>query len=537
VFMPEVGEEVGICVIKRKNMTIFRLGARLFHVKDVPLTSPPLVAKYFSPHLCIADHDLNSVVSLLDSSLYQVLPVAQVPPEERTFQPRPSIACVQANEFLITSCTSNDGTTMGIFINGDGDPQQERGMIEWESHPRSIVVEPPYIVSLLRNQTVQVHSLDPLELIQTIALPASVEARSLSRSPTGFLVPATERDEHLRKVMVTLLPPKPASPLSPLPLPSSTSTDGSFADPATQHSISSLEPTTLVSFADPPSGSGLTPPSSPRRSYNSTRTSSSSFSYNRSSLPSISSETSHILLTSPSSIHALAPTPPLTLALQSLSSSSSALSDALAPLLLSAAMSTSGEQDGDAIKFVHQKVFLRALREARFGEEQAEIWDFGGGDVRLLIRLFPELRGVLELELEIGGEYGAGGGGGDELEVETEEGLRGEWEHLWNIEDISKHLHSTVFSEIRHRLYLVDESHRSSALYCLSPQSRKTSNETTRLTSSQTSLLRPRPSSSRMSFSPKLARCSASSSSKNARSGSEGRRTSTGRRRRRSWIW
>jgi hypothetical protein len=341
---------------------------------------------------------------------------------------------------------------MGIFINGDGDPQQERGMIEWESHPRSIVVEPPYIVSLLRNQTVQVHSLDPLELIQTIALPASVEARSLSRSPTGFLVPATERDEHLRKVMVTLLPPKPASPLSPLsplPLPSSTSTDGSFADPATQHSISSLEPTTLVSFADPPSGSGLTPPSSPRRSYNSTRTSSSSFSYNRSSLPSISSETSHILLTSPSSIHALAPTPPLTLALQSLSSSSSALSDALAPLLLSAAMSTSGEQDGDAIKFVHQKVFLRALREARFGEEQAEIWDFGGGDVRLLIRLFPELRGVLELELEIGGEYGAGGGGGDELEVETEEGLRGEWEHLWNIEDISKHLHSTVFSEIR----------------------------------------------------------------------------------------
>lgn len=85
------------------------------------------------------------------------------------------------------------------------------------------------------------------------------------------------------------------------------------------------------------------------------------------------------------------------------------------------------------MKFIHQKVFLRGLKEARFGGEQGEIWEFGGGDVRLLVRLFPELNGVLELEKE------DGEGGEDAiLEVEVEEGLKEEWEGFWNVEEISQ---------------------------------------------------------------------------------------------------
>lgn len=93
----------------------------------------------------------------------------------------------------------------------------------------------------------------------------------------------------------------------------------------------------------------------------------------------------------------------------------------------------------EAVKFIHQKVFLRGLKEARFGGEQGEIWEFGGGDVRLLVRLFPELNGVLELEKENGEHEET-----DVLEVEVEEGLKEEWEGFWNVEEISESRFGTL---------------------------------------------------------------------------------------------
>lgn len=221
-------------------------------------------------------------------------------------------------------------------------------------------------------------------------------------------------------VPLTRPPPPSSFPLPP-------SVPGSPTDPPE---------TTISASLDPPSGSGLTPPASPRQSYNSTRTSSSSFDFRLASDTSpASSQLSHILVLSPSSIFAVTPTPPLTLALQALSSNASALSDALAPLLLSASVQEDGAQDEEAVKFVHQKVFLRGLKEARFNDEQGEIWSFAGGDVRLLVRLFPELRGVLEIDRD---ETGAAADVPVVVEIEVEEGLREEWDGFWDIEDISQ---------------------------------------------------------------------------------------------------
>ncbi|KAL7416423.1 hypothetical protein BDY24DRAFT_233923 [Mrakia frigida] len=429
------GDEVGICVIKRRGISVYRLGSRLFSVKEIPLPSPPLLARYYSPTMCIADLETYSFVSIPDSTLSPVMPISQVQPN---FVPKPCIAVVQVDEFLATSCTSPEGAGMGVFLNGEGDPV--RGTIQWDSFPKSVVIQPPYIISLLRNQTIQIHSLLTLDVLQLIHLPPSLEARSLFRSPTGFVVPSPERDALLHKVLVPLL--RPRQPDS-FPLPDSLPTSPSVS---TNNLNNTSEANTVpTAFIDPPSGSGLTPPSSPRRSYNSTRTSSSSFSYNASTSSSppsnpSSSQRSNVLILSPSSIHALTPTPPLTLALQALSSSSSAnasssgdstLSNALAPLLLAASISEDGAQDVEAVKFVHQKVFLKGLKEARFGGEQADIWEMGGGDVRLVVRLFGELRAVLELEKE--------GGEGEEnamLEVEVEEGLKEEWSGFWDVEEM-----------------------------------------------------------------------------------------------------
>lgn len=267
-------------------------------------------------------------------------------------------------------------------------------------------------------------------------MPPGTDARTLARAPSGFQVPASERDALLTKVLIPLLPP-PALP----PSPPEVIVDAEATPRPTNEAL-------VTSSFDPPSGSGLTPPSSPRRSYNSNRTSGSSFSFAQSSLNDggeRSFQLSHILLVSPSSTHSLTPIAPVSLAIRSLSSSPSALSDALAPLVLAA--SVSGEQDVAALRFIHQKVFLRALKEARFGAEQGEIWAFSGGDVRLLVRLFAELREVLELERnksEAAEEWRKQ----DRLEVEVEEGLKEEWEGLWDLEEISQSLLDSLFKSL-----------------------------------------------------------------------------------------
>lgn len=125
--------------------------------------------------------------------------------------------------------------------------------------------------------------------------------------------------------------------------------------------------------------------------------------------------------------------------------------------------------------FVHQKVFLKGLKEARFGGEQAEIWEMGGGDVRLVVRLFGELRGVLELEKEDGeGEENA------MLEVEVEEGLKEEWSGFWDVEEMGESQRRVFFISP-----LLTAVSISISIWVVS-QSKRTSEGTITLTSNRT---------------------------------------------------
>lgn len=283
------------------------------------------------------------------------------------------------------------------------------------------VVQPPYIIGLLRSGAIQVHSLLTLESLQVIPAPANIDPRQLSLSQTGFSVPARDRDVQLRKVSIPL-----------------------FRSEAAPEEAGVVKE--LGGF-DEPSGSGLTPPSSPvqgRPSFNSSaRPSSSSY---RSLPPSPANQLSQVLLLSSSSVWSLTTTPALTLSLQLLESSPSSpslLADALGPLLLSAA--TVGEQDDDAVRFIHQKVFLRGLKDARFGgfappedspdgaassssvgPEQAELWALAGGDYRLVLRLFEDMRPILAAVRPEGSE-----------DPSVEAGLAADWETLRDVEEIS----------------------------------------------------------------------------------------------------
>jgi hypothetical protein len=68
-------------------------------------------------------------------------------------------------------------TTIGIFVNSVGDAI--RGTLQWASYPRSITVQFPYIISLLRNGTIEVHNIRDQQCVQTLEVQPGIEPRGL----------------------------------------------------------------------------------------------------------------------------------------------------------------------------------------------------------------------------------------------------------------------------------------------------------------------------------------------------------------------
>ena len=159
---------------------------------------------------------------------------------------KPSITVIGPNEFLILSWTGT--STLGVFISADGDPV--RGTLQWPSHPRSICqfrvvrfraysltcllgLDYPYVVSLLPNNTIEIHSVETQDIVQVIGAPASPASppKSVRKNTThsrssstvtsgdldsservnlvasigGHLIPSTQRLDKLRTVPVRLL--------------------------------------------------------------------------------------------------------------------------------------------------------------------------------------------------------------------------------------------------------------------------------------------------------------------------------------------
>ncbi len=95
---------------------------------------------------------------------------------------------------------------------------------------RSIGVDYPYIIALLPNKTIEIHSMasPTLSIVAVIPCPTTLQSSFLSHSVTAYLVPSLQRHNALKATYVSLLK---------LPTPS----------------------------GDPTSGSGLTPPPTPAK--------------------------------------------------------------------------------------------------------------------------------------------------------------------------------------------------------------------------------------------------------------------------------
>lgn len=101
---------------------------------------------------------------------------------------RPSIVPVTFEEegenvstFLLTS--HSHAGTLGVFLRTDGEPTAK--LLEWPAHPRSIVLAWPWIYSLLRDDTVEIHDVRTMQRAAKLDVPSSSEPRFLQHVPAN----------------------------------------------------------------------------------------------------------------------------------------------------------------------------------------------------------------------------------------------------------------------------------------------------------------------------------------------------------------
>ncbi|KAK4698396.1 vacuolar protein sorting-associated protein 3, partial [Phenoliferia sp. Uapishka_3] len=226
-----------LCAIKRRTVHLLKVTKEgVTHVKDLPLRGGALVSTLRRQHVCIADAETYYIIDFENAIATPLLPISQSPNEDDArplsssststsvtppppggFDPRqrPAVACVGTNEFLIASHTGS--TTLGVFVTETGEPC--RGTLEWSSNLRSLTVDAPYVVALLHNNSIEIHSIHTQEIVQMIHLPVpsvpspfSLQPRSLVRSWTGLELGSATGANKVDVVSVPLLPSNHSEP-------------------------------------------------------------------------------------------------------------------------------------------------------------------------------------------------------------------------------------------------------------------------------------------------------------------------------------
>ncbi|KAL4400284.1 autophagy protein [Malassezia pachydermatis] len=137
----------------------------------------------------------SSEYGLIDLATGQGTPVGLPISQSTTIgsaRTRPSIAAIPAQVdqppcFLITS--HSESGTLGAFLQWDGEPTAQ--LIEWPSHPRTVVVSYPYVCALLRDDVIHIHQAPTWRHVQTIPVDASLAPRFLCTvAPVSSLLPS-----------------------------------------------------------------------------------------------------------------------------------------------------------------------------------------------------------------------------------------------------------------------------------------------------------------------------------------------------------
>jgi vacuolar protein sorting-associated protein 3 len=217
------------------------------------------------PSLCIADLEYYIIIDLQSHSQVPLHAISLSP----TWKILPTIEVVQHDEYLMVACTRTSAdfseiSTMGLFVNGRGEPT--RSPMEWGDAPEAVCVDGEMVVSLHITHAVDPTSPAPstrLEirkagdsnLLQSIPLPSSkisgdVKIMTLARE--GFVAPVNSRLEKLLLV--------PAQLSTPPPPPTAAKTEEKTSE-GKKDKGGKREDGGLAE----PAGSGLTPPPTPKK--------------------------------------------------------------------------------------------------------------------------------------------------------------------------------------------------------------------------------------------------------------------------------
>ncbi|KAG8960758.1 hypothetical protein FRC00_014207 [Tulasnella sp. 408] len=350
---------IRLCVVRRRVVVVYALRERLTQVKDIPFPNGATKACLSGPHLCLADPKSYWIVNLDAGEALELMEWSQ----DQSLPPRhvkPLIVVSDPSEFMLAIWTGNGA--LGFFMTGTGDPT--RGTLEYPQHPLSMCIDYPYVAALLPNGTIEIHSIVTFSIVAVLSCPTTLQPCLLSSSVGGYLVPSLQRNNAIKPTVIPLLNPPPATPTKTRP---------------------AQDPTS------PPGGSGLTPPSTPtpqpglNRSVSGRSTKSiSDASYTRSGTLVAGLRGMHSLLPSTlgSQIDSL-------LESNRVDDAVSLLNQVREKLEKSTVVD---EGEVREVLLIHQRIAFRYLFATGF-DDAGKHFLLGKTDPRLLVRLFPELRG------------------------------------------------------------------------------------------------------------------------------------------------
>ncbi|KAJ3331229.1 Folylpolyglutamate synthetase [Blyttiomyces sp. JEL0837] len=181
-----------IAVAKRRMLQTYRVGEKIGMDKEIPIPEGAILVSKFQMSICAAD---AQTYKMIDTTSGETIPLF---PYDRSLM-KPIVCAIGPKEFLLIT-TTPQLIGLGMFVTSRGDAI--RGTLQWPSVPKSVVFQNPYIVSLLRNNTIEIHNLHSQELVQTIPIPASLEAKFLTEALFTFDIHGPDANTSTLKILV-----------------------------------------------------------------------------------------------------------------------------------------------------------------------------------------------------------------------------------------------------------------------------------------------------------------------------------------------
>ncbi|KAL1917008.1 uncharacterized protein VTP21DRAFT_5206 [Calcarisporiella thermophila] len=173
---------VRICAIKRRVIHFYRVNQGLFMERELSLPDGAIYAAWYGSHICLADYHHYLIVDVPAGRAVRLdVPHPSTVTTEGRGMLKPQIAVVGEGEFLVASALGDRSIFgIGMFVSVTGNATS-RGTLHFSSYPRSLCVEYPYAIALLRTGVIEISNIINQERLQEIHLSAG-DCRGVSLS-------------------------------------------------------------------------------------------------------------------------------------------------------------------------------------------------------------------------------------------------------------------------------------------------------------------------------------------------------------------